>query len=163
MRPWRISRQPSWPVAALAATGIGGLAAWLIWPSASGPGANPNDARQVALGDAVYQDHCASCHGRDLEGQPDWQTRRPDGRMPAPPHDASGHTWHHADDQLFEIVKSGVGRFAPEGYESDMPAFDGVLADEEIWAVLVFIKSTWPERERVFQERVSRAAREAKP
>ena len=158
------SRQESgraWPVIALAAAGIAGLVAWSVWPSGSVPLANPDDLRQVALGRAIYQDRCASCHGANLEGQPNWQGREPNGRMPAPPHDASGHTWHHADDQLFGIVKHGIEPFASPGYQSDMPAFDSMLRDEESWAVLAYIKSTWPERERTFQERVTRTAREA--
>lgn len=64
--------------------------------------------------------------------------------MPAPPHDESGHTWHHPDDVLFAIVKDGlVPPYAPRGYESDMPAFAGKLSRDEIWAVLAFIKSHW--------------------
>jgi mono/diheme cytochrome c family protein len=63
--------------------------------------------------------------------------------MPAPPHDESGHTWHHPDDMLFDITKHGIARYAPPGYQSDMPAFGGVLSDDEIRAVLAFIKSHW--------------------
>lgn len=105
--------------------------------------ADPRNTRQVALGERVYRDHCAACHGTDLEGQPQWQTPRPDGRLPAPPHDESGHTWHHADEVLFRITKDGVSALVP-GYESDMPAYAAVLTDEEIWSVLAFIKSRWP-------------------
>ena len=74
--------------------------------------------------------------------------------MPAPPHDATGHTRHHADRPLFTITKLGVGAVVP-GYESDMPAFEGILSDDEIVAILAFIKSTWPERERGFQAEVT--------
>lgn len=105
--------------------------------------ADPRNTRQVELGEQVYRKHCATCHGADLEGQPDWRTRRPDGRLPAPPHDETGHTWHHADEVLFRITKDGVSALIP-GYESDMPAYADVLTDEEIWAVLAFIKSRWP-------------------
>jgi mono/diheme cytochrome c family protein len=106
--------------------------------------ANPHDAAKVALGAKVYAQECASCHGANLEGQPNWKHRLPNGRLPAPPHDDSGHTWHHADQVLFAIVKNGlVPPYALPGYESDMPAFGGKLADEEIWAVLAFIKSRW--------------------
>jgi mono/diheme cytochrome c family protein len=112
------------------------------------------DSAQIAAGQAVYSAHCASCHGANLEGQPDWQTRLPNGRMPAPPHDVTGHTWHHSDDQLFTILKKGVSAIVPD-YESDMPAFQGVLTDDEVRAVLEDIKSTWPEREREVQVRRS--------
>jgi mono/diheme cytochrome c family protein len=109
--------------------------------------ADPRDAQQVALGAKVYAQHCASCHGAKLEGQPEWRRRLPNGRMPAPPHDESGHTWHHPDDMLFDITKHGIAPYAPPGYQSDMPAFAGVLSDDEIWAVLAFIKSHWKSRE----------------
>ena len=109
--------------------------------------ADPGDAAKVALGEKVYAANCASCHGARLEGQPEWRRRLPNGRMPAPPHDESGHTWHHPDDLLFGMTKYGVARYAPPGYESDMPAFGGKLSDEQIWAVLAYIKSHWTSRE----------------
>ena len=99
----------------------------------------------LALGESLYGQHCASCHGLKLEGQPEWQKRLPNGRFPAPPHDASGHTWHHPDEVLFGITKHGlVSPYAPPGYESDMPAFGGKLSDPQIRAVLAYIKSRWP-------------------
>jgi len=76
--------------------------------------------------------------------------------MPAPPHDATGHTWHHADHDLFMITKLGVSAVVP-GYESDMPSYEGILSDAEITAVLAYIKSTWPEREREVQARITAA------
>jgi mono/diheme cytochrome c family protein len=100
--------------------------------------------KQNALGRAVYQKHCASCHGARLEGQPEWQRRLPSGRMPAPPHDDAGHTWHHPERVLFGVTKYGVvPPYAPPGYPSDMPAFQSVLSDDEIRAVLAYIKDHW--------------------
>lgn len=122
------------------------------------PRADPSDARQVAVGAGVYERHCAACHGARLEGQPNWRERLPNGRLPAPPHDASGHTWHHADRALVGIIRDGMGPYAPPGYESDMPAFAGTLSDDEIHAVLAYIKSRWPEGIRDKQEQISRAA-----
>lgn len=110
----------------------------------------------VADGRALYGENCAACHGADLEGQPDWKTLLPSGRLPAPPHDASGHTWHHSDAQLLRIIRDGLAAIAP-GYETDMPAFGDVLTDTEIVAILDFIKSTWPERERAYQQARTRA------
>jgi mono/diheme cytochrome c family protein len=100
--------------------------------------------KQIALGRAVYEKHCASCHGVRLEGQPEWQRRLPSGRMPAPPHDDTGHTWHHAERVLFGITQYGVvPPYAPPGTQSDMPAYQSVLSDDEIRAVLAYIKSHW--------------------
>ena len=106
---------------------------------------DPGNGALVATGAKVYAQQCAACHGAKLEGQPNWRKRLSNGRFPAPPHDESGHTWHHPDDVLFGTVKHGLvpGIYAPPGYESDMPAFGGKLTDEEIWAVLAFIKSHW--------------------
>lgn len=111
----------------------------------------------IVQGQQVYADQCAVCHGAELEGQPDWRSPLPSGRLPAPPHDASGHTWHHSDEALFRIVKEGTAAIVGGGYESDMPGFGDVLSEAEIRAALAYIKSTWPERERRYQERVSQA------
>ena len=102
-------------------------------------------------GRALYMEFCASCHGANLEGQPDWRQRLPNGRLPAPPHDETGHTWHHSDEQLFRIVKEGLAVLAP-GYETDMQAYAGILDDAQIEAILDYIKRTWPEREREIQQ-----------
>jgi mono/diheme cytochrome c family protein len=119
--------------------------------------ADPGDARQVARGKAVYDHHCASCHGARLEGQPNWQAKLPSGRMPAPPHDPSGHTWHHPDAVLFGITKYGLvpGKYAPPGYQSDMPGFGQMLSDDEIWAVLAYIQSQWPPKIRQAQREIN--------
>jgi mono/diheme cytochrome c family protein len=118
------------------------VVAWLVWPREIRIDAG--DAERVAQGERVYAQHCAACHGARLEGQPDWKTRNAQGRLPAPPHDETGHTWHHDDRVLFEVTKFGLDRHAPPGYQSDMPAFEGTLDDKDIVAVLAFIKSRWP-------------------
>ena len=117
------------------------------------------DATSVAQGRKIYAQQCAACHGANLEGQPNWRERLPSGRMPAPPHDASGHTWHHPDAVLFAITKNGLvaGVTAPEGYVSDMPAFGQSLSDEDIVAVLAYIKSTWPQKMAAAQREVTEA------
>lgn len=125
------------------------------WHYGSTTSSGVASADVVSQGRQIYSDQCAACHGTELEGQPDWRSPLPSGRLPAPPHDASGHTWHHPDDILFRIVKEGTASIVGGGYESDMPGFADVLSDAEIRAVLAFIRSTWPERERTYQENVS--------
>ncbi len=103
------------------------------------------DQQAVAKGKAIYFAECASCHGASLEGQVNWKQRDPNGYLPAPPHDVSGHTWHHDDQLLFKLTKYGVESIAGKDYKSNMPAFETKLTDEQIWNVLAYIKSEWPE------------------
>lgn len=124
--------------------------------------ADPADERLVSIGERVYAAECASCHGAGLEGQENWRQRRADGRLPAPPHDGTGHTWHHPDEFLFRVTKHGVEAVAPAGYESDMPGFGDRLSDQEIWAVLAYIKSRWPADIRERQAEMDRRRREAR-
>lgn len=158
-----LSRRPG----AAAALAVG--AALLSLASCDGGSAakaslRPDDPTALKAGAAIYQARCAACHGARLEGQPDWRRRDAAGRFPAPPHDASGHTWHHPDDLLFRITKYGIAKASNlKDYDSAMPAFEGVLADAEIIAVLSWIKAQWPPEIRKHQEEVNaNAAREAK-
>jgi mono/diheme cytochrome c family protein len=137
---------------------VGAAVGWVVVLRPGLPPIDPGDAAQVALGQSLYAAQCARCHGANLEGQPDWRERLPNGRLPAPPHDASGHTWHHPDAQLFGITKQGLAPFVEPGYESDMPAFVGILSDEEIAAVLAYIQSTWPPDIRAHHTRINEQA-----
>jgi mono/diheme cytochrome c family protein len=102
---------------------------------------------QISLGETVYAQQCASCHGVNLEGQPEWKSQNEDGSFRAPPHDESGHTWHHGDPTLLEAIYAGGARLADMnvGGTSDMPIYGDILSDAEIMAVLTYIKSTWPD------------------
>lgn len=122
--------------------------------------AAPENATLVEHGKGLYASYCAECHGQNLEGQPDWRVRNEDGTLPAPPHDETGHTWHHPDPLLFEITKDGGQKGAPEGFVSGMPEFGSTLSDEDIWAVLAYIKSSWPE---VIQKRHAQMSKRMKP
>ena len=123
-----------------------------------------DDARVVAQGKTIYEARCAACHGAKLEGQPNWQMRNAAGRLPAPPHDARGHTWHHPDEVLFRITKHGVAKAANlKDYASSMPAYDGVLSDAEIVAVLSYIKARWPADIRRKHDELNASAAAAKP
>jgi mono/diheme cytochrome c family protein len=113
---------------------------------------DPDDPTQVTLGEKLYRTQCASCHGPDLQGQPDWQRQRDDGTYPAPPHDETGHTWHHSDTLLLDYTKRGGAVVMGGNFKSSMPGFGDHLADDEIRAVIAFIKSRWPPLIRQRQE-----------
>ena len=106
----------------------------------------PKDRSVTNSGKLVYVENCASCHGVALEGQANWRQRDPDGYLPAPPHDETGHTWHHSDSYLFLMTKYGIEKMIGRKYPNNMPAYKDKLTDEEIIAALSYIKSTWPSR-----------------
>ncbi|MEZ0308139.1 MAG: cytochrome c [Ramlibacter sp.] len=113
----------------------------------------------LAQGKKVYDAQCAACHGAQLQGQPNWRERDATGRLPAPPHDASGHTWHHSDEVLFNITKFGVAKSANlKDYNTAMPVYENVLTDAEIVAVLSFIKANWPPAIRQKHDEVNKPA-----
>lgn len=129
------------------------------WAAAGAPipgrSGSSSTSAGTAEGKALYETYCASCHGISGEGQPDWKTKKADGTYPAPPHDPSGHTWHHADGLLFRIVREGGQAGAPPGYQSAMPAWKGTLSDAQIRATLEYVKTFWGTTERTFQTEVS--------
>ena len=153
MAPLKTSRRyVAWVVAGVLAAVVAGVGYGYLMAVSGGGGASSDDAELLALGQEVYTEACASCHGANLEGQPNWKVRQANGRLPAPPHDDTGHTWHHPDQLLFEMTKLGVEAIGPEGYESDMLGFADTLSDDQIWAVLAYIKSTWPANIRARQD-----------
>lgn len=111
------------------------------------PDLDPGD---VAAGQALYGQYCASCHQADLSGEPDWKTPNADGTYPAPPHDSSGHTWHHPDALLVQIVREGI-----DVPGTSMPTFGDKLTDPEIRSIIEYLKSSWDADERAAQWQVT--------
>lgn len=109
------------------------------------------DAEILAQGEAIYLQSCAACHGINGEGQFPNAPMQPDdtGRIGAPPHDSTGHTWHHDDDMLYRVVREG-GMGSPQSFYP-MPAFGEQLSDTQIEAVIAYIKTMWSAEERVIQ------------
>ena len=116
---------------------------------------NTTDNSIIENGKKIYAKNCASCHGVNLEGQKNWMSRLPDGLMPAPPHDQTGHTWHHPDRYLFMVTKYGIEEFIGEKYPNNMPAYKDILSDKEIIAVLSYIKSTWPTKIKEIHNKIN--------
>ncbi len=110
------------------------------------------DVDGIALGQITYSENCTRCHGVNLEGESNWQMQNEDSSFRAPPHDATGHTWHHSDRLLLESIELGGKRLSANiGGFSEMPAFSDTLTEEEITAVLNYIKSSWPTDLRTIQ------------
>lgn len=98
---------------AVAFLAAGGGVAVLSWHAIAEDSAEPRD---LARGAAIHAEACAACHGASLEGQPDWRSPGPDGRLPAQPHDETGHTWHYSDRVLMDIALRGTAAVVGGGY-----------------------------------------------
>lgn len=141
------------------------VAAAVLWGCTSGGGGGdedgtpldqprPLDASLVALGGPIYAANCATCHGANGEGEPNWKQPRDDGTLPAPPHDETGHTWHHADGLLFRIIRDGCAAYGGST-PCRMPAFGGALSDKDIVAVIEYLRTWWGPEDRAFQQQVT--------
>ena len=115
------------------------------------------DRTAIKLGQTIYKDNCASCHGINLEGQIGWQTEIVDGRRLAPPHDETGHTWHHPDELLYNMTKYGFEEMLGKKYPNNMPVYEDILSDGELLAVLGYIKSTWPKRIKAIHNEINKS------
>ncbi len=113
------------------------------------------DAAQVVRGRELYQTHCATCHGAKAEGAPNWQKADVQGNYPPPPHDDSGHTWHHPDRVLYEIIHDGFADPLRPGSPLRMPAFGDKLDDAEVRMLIAYFKSLWSAEHRAFQWEVT--------
>lgn len=103
----------------------------------------PGDAEKIRAGSQIYSQSCAGCHGDAASGR---------GAVPeAASHGPQGHTWHHPDQQLIEIV---LGRLDYPGRK--MPSFEGQLTEGQVEAVLAYLKTNWTADQRSFQAEVTR-------
>ncbi len=140
---------------------LAGSAVAVLAAGASAQNLVQPDNSDAGLGKPLYAEYCAACHGANLEGQENWQTPDADGILPAPPHDRTGHTWHHDDGLLFEYTKLGGAKTLElrgvAGFASGMAGFSEQLSDAEIWHVLAYIKSTWPAPIQAMQRERSQA------
>lgn len=97
----------------------------------------------ASRGGEIYAQQCQACHGDAATG---------DEALPGVPvHSVDGHTWHHADGQLSQII---LGELNYPG--RTMPSFGEVLTEEDIEAILAFFKSNWRPTQRASQEEASR-------
>ncbi len=98
------------------------------------------DPQVLAQGERVFQANCASCHGTQAQGAPNWERPGVDGKYPPPPLDGSAHAWHHPRNALRQVIKEGTVRIG-----GNMPAWGDKLSDAEIDAVIAWFQSRWPD------------------
>ncbi len=147
------SARPDWR-RSVALLVVAGLLVSACGSSTAGSTPEGLDSVRIDEGRALYEQNCATCHGLDLEGDPNWRSRGEDGNYPPPPQDGSGHTWHHSDQLLVDIVLRGSGLA-----NSGMPQYAGLLTEDQVLSILEYFKSTWEPEERAFQlEQTQRAS-----
>lgn len=103
-------------------------------------------------GKTLFHTHCSVCHGQEGTGEdPQWLNGgwREDGTRIAPALNGTAHAWHHEPQLLYSYVKDGsIDTTSP------MPSFGDQLTDEQIWSVIRYIQSLWPEKIRkIYEER----------
>ena len=98
----------------------------------------------IARGKTIYQNNCISCHQANLVGVENWKELDEDGHRKSPPLNGTGHTWHHDDATLHNIIKYGLVKLV-KNYQGKMLGFEDKLKDKDIDSVLTYIKSFWPD------------------
>jgi mono/diheme cytochrome c family protein len=91
-------------------------------------------AQTIDAGKQAFGFYCVVCHGRD--GQ---NTGVPfaSNMSPAVPSLASTQVQRYTDGQLKWIIENGI---SPSG----MPASKGILADDDMWNIVVFLRHLPP-------------------
>jgi len=115
----------------------------LLGAAACGGGSSATITQEAARGRVLYEQTCSSCHGNAATGA---------GATPtAANHGPAGHTWHHADGQLIDII---MGRLDYPG--RIMPSFGEVLSEEDAKVIVEYFKINWRPEQRASQKEVSK-------
>ena len=106
----------------------------------------------IARGKIIYESNCVSCHQVNLVGAENWKGLDEDGHRKAPPLNGTGHTWHHDDASLHNIIKYGLAKLV-KNYEGKMLGYEDSLKDKDIDSVLSYMKSFWPND--IYQQQIN--------
>ena len=95
----------------------------------------------LGAGEKLFQTNCAVCHGIKAQGNgEDWNKPNTDGKSPPPPLNGTAHAWHHPVGALMKTIRNGT---MPIG--GTMPAWKNTLSNEEIFSIIVWFSSLWPD------------------
>ena len=106
----------------------------------------------IIRGKIIYENNCVSCHQVNLVGAENWKGLDEDGHRKAPPLNGTGHTWHHDDATLHNIIKYGLAKLV-KNYEGKMIGFGDKINDKQIDSVLSYIKSHW--EDEIYERQIS--------
>ena len=100
-----------------------------------------SDPALLERGKNLFQENCAECHGQHAQGTVEnWQIAGEDGKYPPPPLNGTAHAWHHPIGGLAHTIKNGT-----LGMGGSMPGWKDKLSDDEIFAIILWISSLWPD------------------
>ena len=111
-----------------------------------------DSALMISRGKIIYDSYCVSCHQVNLIGAENWKELDEDGHRKAPPLNGKGHTWHHDDASLHNIIKYGLAKLV-KNYEGKMLGYEDSLKDKDIDSVLSYMKSFWPND--IYQQQIN--------
>ncbi len=109
-------------------------------PAPATPARPAAEPALLARGQALFTQHCATCHGERAQGAFGWERPGADGKYPPPPLDGSAHAWHHPYAQLKQTIQEGTLKLG-----GSMPAWKGKLSEADTEAVIAWFQSTWPD------------------
>ena len=92
-----------------------------------------SNPESIEAGKKLYLRHCASCHGQGGKG---------DGGMAlsgGTPSDLTDEKWDYgsSDGEIFTAIREGVS--------ADMLEYKNKLDDQQIWQVVIFLRSIGPQ------------------
>lgn len=106
------------------------------------PAARHFEPAGLTRGAALFEQHCALCHGPQAQGHPDWQTPNNGSFAAAPPLDGTGNDWKRSRAEMAAAIQNGIKRKSDN--EMVMPAWKGRLKDQEVEDVINWLQSLWP-------------------
>lgn len=96
------------------------------------------DFARFMQGGKLYRKNCAQCHGDRAQGDPNWRQANAKGKLPPPPLNGTGHTWHHPKEALAKTIRDGTLRIG-----GSMPPWRNSMSDKEINLVIEWFQSHW--------------------
>jgi len=96
----------------------------------------------VEVGQKVYLQLCAQCHGEQGEGYAN--------ELAAPALDSSEHAFHHANQEIYAVIVNGK-----QGLGRQMPPYGDQLTGDEACSLIAYLHTLWLPEHLAFQQEVT--------
>ena len=98
------------------------------------------EASFAAQGKPLYERNCATCHGPQGQGDPNWRQKNADGSFKPPPLNGTAHTWHHPAGDLMATIMNGSSPGT-----GNMPAWRDILTPKQVASIIAYFQEFWPD------------------